>query len=221
MYEIRDTQGEYVFSANYQQDPRQDIEGALWQQETIDTYRVSELPNRMIDQVVVSVDPAETSGPMSAEHGIIVAAAGGAVSNRHAYILADYSRRGSPHEMARAAVQAYYDFEADYIRAESNAGGEMITEAIHTVDPNVPVKLRPATSSKKMRAYPISIDYERGRVHHVGVHGKLEAQLCNWDGTTSFDRLDALVHAVDEVLHRRKGIKKRREARAVSILGRG
>ena len=43
--------------------------------------------------------------------------------------------------------------------------------------------------------------YEQGRVHHVGAFPELEDQLCEWvPGEKSPDRLDAMVHALTELM---------------------
>ena len=49
--------------------------------------------------------------------------------------------------------------------------------------------------SKQARAEPITVLYEQGRVHHVGLFADLEQQMCSWvpGQGESPDRLDALV----------------------------
>jgi len=85
---------------------------------------------------------------------------------------------------------------------ESNQGGDMVRSAIHAVDPDVPVRKITAKESKQARAEPIAALYERQFVHHVGYLPQLEEQLTTWvpDESKSPDRLDAVVHAVRELL---------------------
>lgn len=68
-----------------------------------------------------------------------------------------------------------------------------------------------AQHGKMLRAQPIAMRYEQGRVHHVGVLAELEDQLTTWDPHSarakdreSPDRIDALVHAGTYLLLREK-----------------
>lgn len=55
---------------------------------------------------------------------------------------------------------------------------------------------------KFIRAEPVVSLYEQKRVKHVGEHKRLEVQLTEWvpGKGSSPDRLDALVHAVTELV---------------------
>jgi phage terminase large subunit-like protein len=117
------------------------------------------------------------------------------------YVLADESLQGSPLTWAKAAVTAYHKFKADRIVAESNQGGEMVSQVISQVDPKVPVTLVHATRGKAVRAEPIAAMYEKGKCHHVGHFPFLEDELCLWiPGDKSPNRLDALVWAFTDLL---------------------
>lgn len=172
----------------------QDIDespGALWTRETIESGRVMDLPD--MARVIVGVDPSATS--TGDEAGIITAGL-----NTDYYVLSDDSLQGSPEAWARAAVTAYHKHEADCIIAESNNGGEMVKLTIHTIDPNVPVRLVHASRGKRTRAEPISVLYSQGRVHHVGSFPALEDECCLWvPGDASPNRMDALVWALTEL----------------------
>ena len=169
--------------------------GALWTQKLIDTHRVAGHPP--LRQIVVAIDPAATSKEESDETGIVVAGMG---DNGHGYVLEDITLRGAPGIWALAATEAYRRWRADCIVAESNNGGEMVGFTIATVDPAVPFKLVWASRGKRTRAEPISMLYEQGRIHHVGLFPDLEDQLCNWvPGEQSPDRLDAMVWAFTEL----------------------
>lgn len=68
-----------------------------------------------------------------------------------------------------------------------------------------------AQHGKKLRAQPVAMRYEQGKVHHVGVHALLEDQLTTWnpdaegkEGSDSPDRVDALVHGVTFLLKRER-----------------
>ena len=61
-----------------------------------------------------------------------------------------------------------------------------------------------ASRGKHVRAEPIALLYEQGKVRHVGAFPELEDQLCamrpdGYAGAGSPDRLDALVWALTEL----------------------
>lgn len=187
---------------------------ALWNQaEMIDAHRIKNRSALAVAQtctrVVVAVDPPVTSTEESDECGIVVAGVDGqARGSQHGYILDDVSSQGlRPDAWARDAVQAYHKYGADAIVAEVNQGGDMVASVIANADPTVPVVKVHATRGKIVRAEPVSMIYEQGRVHHVGRFGTLEDQMT--DFTSDFDkkvagyspdRVDALVWALTELM---------------------
>ncbi len=173
-----------------------DTPGALWTRDLIETTRVSRPPQ--LTRVVVGVDPAVTSGADSDETGIIVAGKG---ADGHGYILDDRSVHGSPYAWARRAVDAYHDYQADRIVAESNNGGELVEVNIRVADPAVSYKSVNASRGKQTRAEPISALFEQSRAHIVGGLPELEDQMCDWvPGEKSPDRMDAMVWAMTELM---------------------
>jgi phage terminase large subunit-like protein len=189
-----------------------DIPGALWKFVTIADARVSppiELANLL--KVAVAIDPAVTSGEGSNETGIVVAGVG---KDGQGYVLEDCTLSGSPDEWATVAIKAYLRWEADEIVAEKNNGGDMIEntirvtlQALHRQNAGVypasiPYTAVHASRGKRTRAEPVSALYEQGRVHHVGVFGKLEDQMTTWlpDVDNSPDRMDALVWALTKLM---------------------
>lgn len=183
---------------------RQELEGedlddnpdALWQRDALDAHRVRQWPE--LTRIVVAIDPAVTSRDDSDETGIIVAGVG---ADRRGYVLADLSGRHKPDAWGRIAINAYHEWKADRIVAESNQGGEMVSHVLRTIDGDVPVRLVHASRGKVARAEPVAALYEQGRVSHVGTLAKLEDQLCTWSqGQASPDRMDALVWAVTELM---------------------
>ena len=176
-----------------------EVPGALWKRETLDRGRVQLAPDT-IRRVAVGIDPAVTSTEQSDETGIIVA---GVDHNHHGYVMADCSGIYSPAAWADRALKAYYDYDADWIIAEDNNGGEMVESTLRARDPNARIKRVHASRGKAARAEPISAFYEQGRVHHVGSFYALEDQLCSWvpvSASRSPDRLDALVWCMTELL---------------------
>jgi phage terminase large subunit-like protein len=186
----------------------EDIPGALWSREIIDSCRIKEAPP--MERILVAIDPAASSNEGSDETGIIgVGMARDGDGYARGYVLADRSRKGSPEEWAKAAVSLYRELQADRIVAEKNNGGEMVASVIRAIDRSVPITLVHASRGKHVRAEPISALYEQGRVHHAGKFDKLEDQMCQFSvdnvrdsNTGSPDRVDALVWGLSELFDR-------------------
>lgn len=179
-----------------------DVEGALWAMADIDDRRVDRHPLDL-PLTVIGVDPSVSERPRD-ECGIVVAMATGARSalKRHAYVVADRSVHGPPKKWANAVVDAARAFRAPIV-AERNQGGALIREAIHTIDPTIRVRTVHARVSKRLRAEPVVLAYDQGRVHHAGRFMALEDQLTTWvpeESTDSPDRLDALVYALSALV---------------------
>ena len=174
-----------------------DVPGALWTLSLLDGLRVQAAPD--LARVIVAVDPAVTSGAESDETGIVVVGIG---ADGHGYVLADRSCRMSPDGWARRAAQAYHEYQADRLIVEDNQGGEMVAFLLGTVDATVPIKRIRASRGKRLRAEPVAALYEQGRVHHVGTYPDLEDQMASFtgDGGEHDDRVDAMVHALTEVM---------------------
>jgi len=102
-------------------------------------------------------------------------------------------------------VACYHRFEADYVVAETNQGGELIKSTLSAVDKNIVVWPVHAKISKDRRATPVSIRYQQGRVKHAGHFPELEDELCNFGAMKhhSPDRADALIWAVTDLLSER------------------
>ena len=103
-----------------------------------------------------------------------------------------------------AAVNAYHRHKADKIIAEKNFGGAMVKHTIEGVTKNVRVEEVTASRGKAVRAEPIALLYEKGRVHHKEPFGKLEDQMTKmtpggYIGDNSPDRLDAMVWGLSEL----------------------
>lgn len=155
--------------------------GALWQRVWIEGNRVRRIELLPHDfellRCTVNIDPSVTAGPKSDECGISVTGLG---NDEDGYVLADLSGRMRTGTWARRAVDAYHDWQADGIVAEVNNGGDLVEDAIHGIDANVPVYQVRASRGKAIRAQPIASLYQQGRVHHVGIFPKLEDQMCTW-----------------------------------------
>lgn len=185
----------------------EDVEGALWSPLWIENNRVEETPE--LRRIIVSIDPAGSKNQRSDETGIVVVGTDG----EHFYVIDDLSGKFSPEGWARESIRAYDKWDADYIVAERNYGGDMVKavlrNALKEMDRNIRVETVNSRRGKALRADPIATLYERGMVHHIDVFDELEAQMTEWvPGNDSPDRLDALVHGVTalEVVAKPAGI---------------
>ena len=178
-----------------------DTPGALWNYTNLDTNRVSKHPD--LKQIVVAIDPAVTADENSNETGIIVC---GVDDKDHGYTLEDCSSIYHPNDWALKAIHLYEKYNASYIVAETNQGGDLVLNNIRQAakalkKPYIPIKGVRATKGKYTRAEPIATLYEQNKIHHVGNFPTLEDQLCTWlPGDDSPDRLDALVWAYTHLM---------------------
>lgn len=192
--------------------------GALW---THDLIREDHDVPRLV-RIVVAIDPAGTAKRTSDLTGIVVA---GLDEIGRVWILADRSGRYSPEEWRRVAVEAFDDFQADAVVAETNFGADMVASTLRGGDRRLPFVELHASRGKEIRATPVLGLYEQLRVVHAGTFGDLVAQMTTWVPPGRFDeegdpiepskespdRMDAMVWAVTEL-----AIKpQRRKRRAV------
>ena len=176
-----------------------DVPGALWSRDLIESCRVAKGEEPAMRRIVVAIDPAVSVSETSDATGIIVVGLG---ADGHGYVLQDLSGKYSPTEWARRAIGAYRLHKADRIVAEQNQGGLMVETTLHAVDRNAPVKLVNASKGKITRAEPISALYEQQRIHRVGCFPHLEDEMCSFEAGSSDspDRLDAAVWAMTELI---------------------
>ncbi len=188
---------------------RQELDGdyvedradALWTRAMIESAAITGAP--ALGRIVVAVDPPASARKTSDACGIVAAGldlAGGVV------VLADATVKAArPQDWAGAAVALYRALEADCLLAEVNQGGDMVAAVIAAADASVPVKPVRARAGKWLRAEPVAMLYQQGRVRHAGRFAALEDEMCDFgrdglSGGRSPDRLDALVWAVSELV---------------------
>jgi predicted phage terminase large subunit-like protein len=176
-----------------------DSAGALWRWGWIDAARVTKAPD--LRRIVIAVDPATTSHDESDETGIVVAGLG---FDGRGYVIEDLSGRFRPEEWAQIVARAFERHRADAVIAETNQGGDMVSTVLRACGATgLPVRTVHAKRGKVLRAEPVAVLYEQGRVSHVGALARLEDQLTTWDpaaSSASPDRMDALVYALTEML---------------------
>jgi phage terminase large subunit-like protein len=178
-----------------------DVEGALWTIDLIERSRESANPVGTPLRVI-GVDPSVAENPRD-ECGIVVCASTGHrdLYKRQAWILEDASLHGSPDQWANKVVDMARKWGCPVV-AEVNQGGALVRNAINTIDPSVVVLEVHSKFGKALRAEPVTLAYEQGRVHHVNYLTDLESQMCSWipgEGKSP-DRVDALVHALTALL---------------------
>jgi phage terminase large subunit-like protein len=191
---------------------RQEIDGeiiedradALWTRATIEASRVSSAPALL--RIVIGVDPPGSARPGADACGIVAA---GIAENEGIYVLEDASVQGlAPGGWAMKAVALFKRLNADALVAEVNQGGDMVRAVLEQVDRSIPLRTVRATRGKWLRAEPIAMLYQQGRVKHVDPPlVALEDEMCDFgmaglSSGGSPDRLDALVWAVTELTAR-------------------
>lgn len=179
-----------------------DVEGALWTEEVLEQFRLGGQPSG-VPLRVIGVDPSVAENPRD-ECGIVVVSSTGErdLYKRQAYVLEDASVHGSPEKWANAVVRMARKWGCPVV-AEVNQGGALVRNAINAIDPTVKVLEVHSKYGKALRAEPVTLAYQQGRVHHVGYHAELESQMISWipgQGSKSPDRVDALVHALTALL---------------------
>ena len=179
-----------------------DNENALWRRDSmINPYRVKCAPGSL-ERIVVGVDPAVTKKDTSDRTGIVIAGCKKIAGQMHYFVLDDRSVVGSPNEWAATVANAYNEFIADRVVAETNQGGDMVEQTIRNIDRRISYRGVRASRGKIVRAEPIAELYERGLVHHVGEFPPLEDEMCSYcgfDDDKSPDRMDALVWALTDL----------------------
>ena len=151
------------------------------------------------DRIVIGVDPSGTV--KGDETGIIVV---GRMGRTKLWVLADYSMHGvRPEAWAKRVATAYHKWGAKLVVVEDNKGGDMTTAVLKQQNRRMRVKQVTARENKSLRAEPVAVMYQRGKVFHAANSGlaKLEQQMLTWTPVSnkSPDRIDALVWAVAEL----------------------
>jgi hypothetical protein len=177
---------------------------ALFHDETIDKWRVTDgvLPDMV--RIVVAVDPSGADDVDNADNdaiGIVVAGIG---TDGNGYLLEDCTVKAGPATWGNIATTAYDRHGADVVVGETNYGGAMVRYVIQTQRAKTPFKMVTATRGKVQRAEPISALYEAGKIRHAGEFRELEDELAGFStagytGGKSPNRADAAIWAFTEL----------------------
>jgi phage terminase large subunit-like protein len=195
------------------------LDGVLFKWKDIEGNRVSIGPE-VVAHRTVGVDPTLSSGDEEGSSRWAVDEMGVVVASRdhrdHIYILADETVRLVGREAALHAWSVFDRYQCDSLVYEDNLGKawmrQVFTDTYRELqDRGVfpagnhkpPMAEIHANQGKQLRAEPVGLRYEQGRVHHIGKFENLESQMIQWDPVTSKespDRLDAMVHAVRHLI---------------------
>lgn len=184
-----------------------DLPGALLARAVIDRNRVDREPAWALR--LVAMDPAGTGA--GDETGLI---AGGRGTDGDDYLTHDWSAKLTPREAAVRAWELFEHVSADVLVYEDNFGKGWVKEVLQKVwaersgeqPSTAPLAEVWASHGKQLRAQPVVMRYEQGRVHHVDDLPELEDQYTTWipeeQPTKSPDRVDAAVHLVAYCMRR-------------------
>jgi len=190
-------------------------ERALWKPGQIEENR-KQCP-QTVAKIIIGVDPSTSTGKKrNDECGIVVSAAAEIAGVDHAFVLADYSLKGSPEAWAKRVFEITELYPRATIVAESNQGGEMVRMVLEKYGvPKHKIKLKHHLRSKFDRAVPVSMLAEQGLIHHTQTFTILEDEMVSYTGEPgekSPNRLDAAVISLHALL-----IEKRSRIQSSSL----
>lgn len=175
-----------------------DIEGALWTDAQISEAKVK--PSTIVVKTVIAVDPAVTNNDTSDETGIVPCSID---DTGDGIVHDDWSCKASTQTWAQRVVNCYYAYDANYVVAETNQGGDLVIDAIKNIDPTIKVVKVHASKGKFARAEPVQQLYEQGKIRHEKECPLLEAEMTEWvpeDSSGSPNRIDALVWGLSHLM---------------------
>jgi len=184
----------------------EEAEGALWRYAWIEAAQVDALSDD-VATIAIGVDP---SGSATGDEAGIVAA--GTNSARDiGWIIKDVSGQLSPDQWAARAITLWDELDADAIVVERNFGGDMCRSTIEkqcalrglTGNHRPRIIEVVASRGKRIRAEPVAMLYEQGRMRHMPGLDELEAEMTGWDatdGSPSPNRVDAVTWAVTHLM---------------------
>lgn len=198
-------------------------DGSLWTIETIEKWRDTEVPD--LQRIVVAVDPSGSGDEDNAGNDEIGIMVGGLGTDGNAWVLEDLTIKAGPEKWGGVAVSAYDRHDADMIVGETNFGGEMVRFVVQAAGaaparkgkPKPQFKKVTASRGKVVRAEPISVLTEQGKVRFAGRFPELEDELCamttaGYTGSGSPNRADSFVWLISELFPGLTRQKKERKA---------
>ena len=180
------------------------VSGQLFDDVTIDTWRVTDGVLPEFVRVVVAVDPSGAGDADNADNDAIGICVVGLGVDGNAYVLEDNTVKAGPKTWGGVVASAFDRQQADCVVGEINYGGAMVNHVVQTARPRTPFRQVTASRGKHVRAEPFSALYEQGKVRHVGRFAELEGELTafttnGYMGSNSPNRADALIWALAEL----------------------
>lgn len=177
---------------------------ALFNEEIVERWRNidGELPDML--RIVVAVDPSGADDDDNLENDAIGIVVCGLGIDGNGYVLEDLTVKCSPEKWGKVATNAYERHAADRIVAETNYGGAMVAAVIRAARPNTPFRPVTASRGKVVRAEPISLLFEQGKIRMAGIFRELEEELFGFTthgymGENSPNRADAMIWAMTDL----------------------
>ena len=189
-----------------------DAEGALWTREDIEAaYILWENAPAKYERVILSIDPAITSGPDS--HFTSICVLGlykGAV-----YILDSWRGRWEGDQWARHARELFHRYGASYVVVEKNALGDETRSVFKAAGVELPLKLMSVSASKGTRAEPVKVLFNDRRAYIVldpemeSKFAELEGEMVSFTGDKKTqlgpdDSVDAMVNGANYLVNKRR-----------------
>jgi phage terminase large subunit-like protein len=180
------------------------VAGALFSEDIIETWRVTDGVVPDMVRIAVAVDPSGSGDADNADNDAIGIVAVGIGTDGNGYVLEDATVKAGPATWGKVVASVFDRHEADIVVGETNYGGAMVKHVVDTARPRTPFKQVTATRGKVVRAEPFSALYENGKIRHVGRFNELEEELTSFTtngyiGGSSPNRADALIWALAEL----------------------
>lgn len=178
-----------------------EVEGALWSQQDLDTGRWSPAHLKQESPItrVVAVDPSE-GNDSGDEYGVAVV---GRTGSGVGIVEKSLAWKMPVRLMARQTVELAREVGAEAIVVERNHGGKWMVEVFRGVDEYANIQTVWASDGKLTRARPVAALFAHDPDHRlpyrarlIGFHEELEEELTTHafePGDPSPDRIDAMV----------------------------
>lgn len=208
-----------TYQHHYEGELAIDTEGALFTREDIENANnhnlhglTTEEIRKILDYIAIGVDPAVSTGETSDCTGIVVA--GYCSKDQTFYVLEDVTGKHTPSQWALRVEYLWNKWQANYVIAEGNQGGNLVRDNLLSVPTRMYVDMVHARFGKITRAEPIAGLYQQGKVRHIRYYdynkrdgnalGVLETQMMTYSpfmkDTRSPDNMDAMVWALTKLL---------------------
>lgn len=125
----------------------------IFTKESLDLMKMPIIDEISYAKIVIGVDPAMTNEKHSNMYGIMVV---GLTYGGEFHMIDNLTDHHTPYTFGNAVKKAYYDYKADSVVVETNAGGDFIKSTILFTDANINVTEVRAVNDKMKRAMPIA-----------------------------------------------------------------